>query len=65
MKYFKPKSLTWWTGFLTLLAGLFMATESIHGMTALADSIYTATGMGAPVLINAGLFAIGIRGAVQ
>ena len=65
MKYFKPFSLTWWASVAPLLAGLFMATEAIHGQSALVASIYAATGMSAPVLINLGLAGIGLRGAVK
>jgi len=65
MKYFKPYSLTWWASIAPLLAGLFLATEAIHGASALVQSVQAATGMSAPVLINIGLAGIGLRGAIQ
>lgn len=65
MKYFKPKSVTWWASFVPLLAGAFMATEPIHGLGALVASIEAATNMTAPVLINIGMAGIGLRGAIE
>ena len=64
-KYFKPGSLTWWASVSPLLMGLFIASEPLHGMASAALSIKNATGMTAPVLINAGLVGIGIRGAIK
>jgi len=63
-KYIKPKSLTWLVSFSTLAAGLVIATEPLHGMTAIVDVIRTATGMTSPQLIMAGLGGIGMRGAL-
>ena len=63
-KYIKPLSLTWWASVVPLALGVFMAFEPVHGMSAMVESIRTATGLNAPVLINAGLAGIGIRGAV-
>lgn len=63
-KYFKPKSLTWLASIVPLFLGLFMAGEPIHGLSDLVDVAYNATGMKAPVLINAGLLGIGVRGAL-
>jgi len=42
-----------------------MASEPLHGLTGVADSLYNATGATAPVLINAGLVGIGVRGAME
>lgn len=64
-KYFKPGSLTWWASVSPLLMGLFIASEPLHGMASAVLSIKNATGMTAPVLINAGLVGIGIRGAIK
>lgn len=64
-KYFKPRSLTWWASILPLIAGVFVATEPLHGLTDAVLSVRNATGMSAPVLINAGLVGIGLRGAVS
>ena len=63
-KYFKPKSLTWWASVVPLGLGSFMAAEPIHGLIEYVDTVANATGMTAPMLINAGLMGIGIRGAV-
>ncbi|MCP3947350.1 hypothetical protein [Herbaspirillum sp.] len=63
-KYFKPRSLTWWTSLAPILVGVFMALEPVHGMTAAVAFLYNATGVTAPVLINAGLVGIGVRGAM-
>lgn len=66
MKYFNPKSLTWWASFLPLMAGLIGATEPVHGAIAVVQTIDNITGGAAPtLLINAGLAGIGIRGALQ
>lgn len=63
-KYFKPRSLTWWSGFVPLFCGLFIAAEPIHGFVDWVQAIRNATGMSAPVLINIGFGIIGIRGAM-
>ena len=64
-KYFKPTSLTWWASVVPLIAGLFLATESIHGLSSLVEAVNEMTGYtSAAVLINAGLAGIGIRGAL-
>jgi len=64
-KYIKPSSLTWWASLSPLVCGVFMASEPLHGLTGVADSLYNATGATAPVLINAGLVGIGVRGAME
>ena len=64
-KYFKPKSLTWWASVVPLILGLFMAFEPLHGWSDLVQAARNATGATAPVLINAGLAGIGLRGAVK
>jgi len=65
MKYIKLKSLTWWTSFASLAAGVFIATVPLHGLADLVAVVNNMTmGMSAPVLINAGLFGIGMRAAV-
>ena len=64
-KYFKPRSLTWWSGFVPLALGVFMALEPVHGLTAWVAAVSNATDMTAPVLINLGLVAIGFRGAIK
>jgi hypothetical protein len=64
IKYFKPRSLTWWSSVTPLVIGIVIATEPLHGSAALADSMRNATGMTAPALINMGLAGVGLRAAV-
>ena len=65
MKYWKPRSVTWWAGLVPLVAGLIIATEPLHGWLDLVATINNMTGrVPAAVLINAGAVAIGMRGAV-
>lgn len=66
MKYFKPKSLTWWAALVPLLGGLIVATGPLHGLAPLVDTINNISGdMSAAVLINIGLGGIGLRGALD
>jgi len=65
MKYFRPNSLTWWASVFPLLAGVVVATEPLHGASALVQTINGLTGgVEAAVLINIGLLGIGVRGAM-
>ena len=65
-KYFKPRSLTFWASATPLILGVFLAFESVHGITSLADVVREATGgASAYVLINIGLAGIGLRGAIK
>ena len=65
MKYFKPKSLTWWASALPIFAGVFLALAPVHGLDSWSMAIGDLTGGAAPaVLINAGLAGIGFRGAM-
>tara|TARA_R110000764_G_C11029370_1_gene385335 strand:- start:38224 stop:38424 length:201 start_codon:yes stop_codon:yes gene_type:complete len=65
MKYWKPKSITWWGGVVPLVAGLILATEPLHGWLDLVSTINNMTGfIPAAILINSGAVAIGLRGAV-
>lgn len=63
-KYFKPTSLAWWSCVTPLALGVFIATEPMHGMAGAVNSVQNATGLSAPMLINAGLAGIGFRGAL-
>lgn len=66
MKYVKPDSLTWWASLAPLLAGAIVATEPLHGQSAIVTTINNFTGnMSAAVMINAGLIGIGVRGAIK
>ena len=65
-KYWKPHSLTWLSSFVPLIAGIFVATEPLHGLAAWVQAVNAMTGdMHPAVLINLGLVGIGLRGAVE
>jgi len=66
VKYVKTKSLTWWASFVPLFLGLLVASLPLHGWQQGVDTINGLTGgVSASVMINAGLFGIGLRGAVK
>ncbi|MBL4757401.1 MAG: hypothetical protein JKY32_07135 [Rhizobiales bacterium] len=66
MKYFKPRSLTWWASVVPMAGGVFIALEPMHGMGGVADSVSNLLGNVQPyILINAGLAGIGFRGAIK
>jgi len=65
MKYVQTKSLTWWSAFVPLACGVFIASEPLHGLSSAVASVKNATGLTAPVLINIGLAGIGLRGAIK
>lgn len=66
MKYFKPKSLTWWASFAPLLTGALVASLPLHGLVEIVQTINSITGGLPPaVMINIGLAGIGIRGAIK
>jgi len=66
MKYIKTKSLTWWASFVPLILGALVATLPIHGWQPVIDTINALTGGLTPsTMINAGLFGIGLRGAIR
>lgn len=59
-KYFKPLSLTWWALFCPFVLGMILATEPLHHLKALSDSVRLMTnGMSPYLLINVGLGGIG------
>ena len=63
-KYFKPKSLTWWSGFVPLAGGTFIAFEPVHELVDYTVAVHAMFGNAPPgVLINGGLALIGLRGA--
>lgn len=63
-KYFKPLSLSWWSGAIPIAGGVFIAFEPAHGWVDLAASVSAMFGNVPPaVLINGGLAVIGLRGA--
>ena len=65
-KYFQPTSLTWWSGVAMIAEGLILlAAQIVPSLAPLAAMIRPATGgMGPMILINGGLAAIGIKGAI-
>ena len=66
MKYVKPASLTWWASVAPLAAGLFIAFTPVHGLAEWTNALQAAFGEVDPaILINAGLFGIGLRGALK
>ena len=66
MKYFKPKSLTWWASFAPLITGVLVAFEPLHGWTDVTATINSVTGFVSPsIMINAGLLGIGFRAALK
>ena len=65
MKYLKPKSVTWWSGFAPIAAGTFVAFEPVHQLAEYASAVSSLYGDTSPAVpINAGLALIGLRGAV-
>ncbi len=66
LKYFKPKSLTWWAATVPVAIGGMVAGEPLHGWVELTQTLRSMTGDVPPaMLINAGLAGIGLRGAVK
>jgi len=62
-KYFKPLSVTWWSGIVPLSVGMFVATANIHELQNIVTSINIMTNdTPASVMIIYGLTAIGLRG---
>lgn len=62
-KYFKPFSVTWWSGFVPLIAGLIVATIDLHSLQSIVNTINNITGnIPASGMIVYGLTAIGLRG---
>jgi len=63
-KYFKPGSLTWWSGFVPLAGGTFIAFEPVHQLAEYTAAVSSMFGDVSPAVpINAGLALIGLRGA--
>jgi len=63
--HFQPRSLTWWASVVPLFAGIFIATEPLHGLTEWTVVVENVTGLSGPMLINLGLGGIGLRGALK
>jgi hypothetical protein len=66
MKYIKPNSLTWWTGAISIAAGVVVAAAgSLNALTPLGVFIDALTGGISPsAMITYGLTVVGIRGAL-
>lgn len=63
-RYVKPRSVTWWAGFVPIVAGGFVAAEPVHHLADWAAFVSATYGDVPPVVpINFGLAAIGLRGA--
>lgn len=67
MKYLKPKSLTWWAGLFPLASGIVVSLAAgFPGLQPVADALVALYGGMTPAgMINAGLVAIGLRGAMS
>ena len=64
MRYFKPKSVTWWSGFVPICCGTFVAFEPVHQLVEYTAAVSAMYGDVSPAVpINAGLALIGLRGA--
>ncbi len=62
-KYFKPGSVTWWTGFVALLAGCIVALGTeVEPLRPAANVLSAMTEMPPAVMISFGLGLIGLRG---
>ena len=65
MEYIKLGSLTFWASFVPLLFGVVVATEPLHGLSAIVATVNALTGNVAPaLLISAGMAGIGARKAI-
>lgn len=67
MRYFKPKSLTFWCAVTPFFAGLIVALASVVPELEKAATVINIAsgGLTPPVLINLGLAGIGLRGAIK
>lgn len=62
-KYFKPNSVTWWTGFVALTAGSIVAIGGeVEALRPTANILSAMAGVPAAVMISFGLGLIGLRG---
>ena len=65
MTYIKIRSVTFWASMVPLIAGLLLATENFHDMDQISVAVRLMFGETKPhVLINTGVFGIGLRQAV-
>ncbi len=62
-KYFKPKSITWWTGFVALASGTTIAVGGeVDTVRPAANILSTMSQVPPAVMISFGLGLIGLRG---
>ena len=62
-KYFKPTSITWWTGFVALSAGTIVALGGeVEALRPTANVLSAMADMPPAVMISFGLGLIGLRG---
>jgi 1,4-dihydroxy-2-naphthoate octaprenyltransferase len=65
-KYIRPKSVTWWASVTPLILGLILALAQTLGWTQVIALIEIfAPGASPAMLVNLGLFGIGLRGALK
>lgn len=65
-RYFKPKSVTWWSSLVPIILGLIVAFEPLFPNPILSEIVFNLTGGISPaMLINMGLVGVGIRGAIK
>ncbi|MEX3008756.1 hypothetical protein [Hoeflea sp. TYP-13] len=62
-KYFKPKSLTWWTGFAAFVTGAIIAAGGeVEVLRTPANILSNMTDVPPAAMISFGLGLIGLRG---
>jgi hypothetical protein len=65
MKYFKPKSLTWWTCISCFVLGTILSVHAAYNLGKLGDVLVVMTSDFSPLfMIAQGLGLVGLRGAV-
>lgn len=66
-KYFKPKSVTWWTGIACVAGGFVSAAGPEIGgpIQSASNVILSVSGVGPAAMFAAGLGLIGLRGATD
>jgi len=66
MKYFKPKSVTWWAGVSLIATGGVIGVDVGYDVGPIADVLNAWTGpVGPSLLIAQGAGLVGIRGALS
>ncbi len=62
-KYFKPTSITWWTGFLSFTAGMVIAVGGeVDALMPAANVLSAMVAVPPAAMITYGLGIIGLRG---